>query len=154
QNNGLYTQCRSDEVEHVIGMGLAGVATLPPRMREITRFDSSTRSEVAGEPSAIAVDSVEEANRSFVCVPHGWKPRLLIENCDPDRTVGRLRDILAEAGGLYDRGLPVRLAFDQIPRGVVAQIITPDALVLLAHAVCRPYVLKTKGGDTWEANAR
>ena len=53
------------------------------------------------------------------------KPRLLVENCNPDRTVAALRDILAEAGGLYDRGVPVRLAFDQIQKGTVAQMMTP-----------------------------
>ena len=35
---------------------------------------------------------------------------------------------LAGAGGLYDRGVPVRLAFDQIQRGTVAQMMTPDGL--------------------------
>jgi hypothetical protein len=72
----------------------------------------------------------------------GKKPTLLIENCNPDRTVAALRDILAGAGGLFDRGGPVRLVFDQIQRGRVAQPITPDALVLTAHTVCRPRVLK------------
>ena len=38
------------------------------------------------------------------------KPRLLIENTNPDKTVAALRDKLAAAGGLYDRGVPVRLA--------------------------------------------
>jgi prophage regulatory protein len=34
------------------------------------------------------------------------KPRLLVENCNPDETVARVRDVLADAGGLYDRGVP------------------------------------------------
>ena len=72
------------------------------------------------------------------------KPRLLIEDTDLDRTVAALRDILATAGGLYDRGLPVRLAFDQMQRGAVTQVMTPDSLVLMAHTLCRPYVLKMK----------
>jgi hypothetical protein len=83
------------------------------------------------------------------------KPRLLIEDCAPDRTVAALRDILAAAGGVYDRGLPVRLAFDQLQQSTVVQEITPDALVLAAHALCRPYVLKTKqNGAVYEADAR
>ena len=83
------------------------------------------------------------------------KPRLLIENCDPDRTVAGLRDILSDAGCLYDRGVPVRLAFDQIQGGTIAQVMTPDALVLQAHMVCRPYVLKERqDGTIVEANAR
>jgi hypothetical protein len=74
----------------------------------------------------------------------GKKRRLLIEDASPDRTVAALRDILTGAPGLYDRGVPVRLAFDQLQRGTVAQVMTPDALVMMAHVVCRPYVLKAK----------
>jgi len=94
------------------------------------------------------------------CEPPGvaaptQKPRLLIENCNPDRTVAALRDILYAAGGLYERSLPVRLAFDQMRRGAVAQAMTPDGLVLMAHRVCRPYALKTKpDGSVCEADAR
>jgi hypothetical protein len=85
----------------------------------------------------------------------GQKPPLLIENCNPDRTVAALRDIFAGADILYDRGVPVRLAFDQIQQGTVAQIITPDALVLTTHTVCRPYVLKEKSdGTVVEIDAR
>jgi hypothetical protein len=85
----------------------------------------------------------------------GKKPRLLIEDSSPDKTVTALRDILAAAGRLYDRGLPVRLAFDQLQRGTVAQIMTPDGLVLMAHATCRPYVLKRKkNGELCEIDAR
>src|SRR5262249_23764766 len=83
---------------------------------------------------------------------HPQKPRLLVESSDPDRTVADLRDILAEAGVLYDRGVPVRLASDQIGGGTVAQEMTPDALVLTAHLVCRPYMLKERDGTTVEVN--
>jgi hypothetical protein len=82
------------------------------------------------------------------------KPRLLIENSDPHRTVAALRDILADAGQLYDRGVPVRLAFDQMQKGAVAQVMTPDALVLTTHAACRPYIVKTKNGTREEVNVR
>ena len=51
-------------------------------------------------------------------------------------------------------GVPVRLAFDKIQGGTVAQVMTPDALVLMSHIVCRPYVLKEKHGAVIEANAR
>ncbi len=87
-----------------------------------------------------AIDESEEMQHPVVDTAQSHKPRLLIENCDPDRTVPALRDILSDADGLYDRGVPVRLAFDQIQGGTVAQVMTPDALVLLAHTVCRPYV--------------
>jgi|SRR5215467_4786657 len=64
----------------------------------------------------------------------GQKPRLLVEDCNPDCTLAALRNILASAGGLYDRGVPVRLAFDQVQRGTVAQVMTPDGLVLATRA--------------------
>jgi hypothetical protein len=72
------------------------------------------------------------------------KPRLLVDAANPDLTVAALRDILCKSGNLYDRGVPVRLAFDQAQRGMVAQVLTPDVLVLLAHSACRPYRVKTK----------
>ena len=63
--------------------------------------------------AAVIVDA-KEFHDPAVYEAEDQKPRLLIENCDPDRTVSALRDILAEAGDLYDRAVPVRLAFDQI----------------------------------------
>jgi hypothetical protein len=104
---------------------------------------------------AAAIDNAEEIQDPAVEAAQGQKPRLLIENCDPDRTVAALRNILSDAGGLYDRGVPVRLAFDQVQGGTVAQVMTPDALVLMAHTVCRPFVLKEqKDGAVIEVNAR
>src|SRR5580704_8423105 len=102
-----------------------------------------------------AIESAEEIRDPPIAEALSQKPRLLIEDCNPDRTVAALRDTLSAAGGLYDRGVPVRLAFDQIQQGSVAQVMTPDALVLMAHAVCRPYVLKAKpDGTVSEVNAR
>ena len=79
------------------------------------------------------------------------KPRLLVESSDPDRTVAALRNILADAGLLFDRGVPVRLTFDQIQGGAAAQIMSPDGLVLMAHNVCRPYALKQQKDGTIKA---
>jgi hypothetical protein len=109
------------------------------------------------ECEQLVVDTIEEAEE-FELPPEeteqSQKPRLLVENCDPDRTVVRLRDILAETGVLYDRGVPVRLAVDQIQGGTVAQVMTPDALVLIAHTLCRPYCVKERDGGDVEVNAR
>jgi hypothetical protein len=55
---------------------------------------------------------------------HAKKPRLLIENSNPDQTVAALRDILAGGTRLYDRGVPVRLALDQMQGCTVAQVMT------------------------------
>lgn len=102
-----------------------------------------------------AIEAAEEVQAPQLTGMPDERPRLLIEDCSPDRTVSQLRNILAAGGDLYDRGGPVRLAFDQIQRGTVAQGMTPDALVLAAHATCRPYVIKTKNdGSVYEADAR
>src|SRR5215217_2010164 len=69
---------------------------------------------------AAAIAAAEEIEEPLALTATGKKPRLFIENCNPDRTVARLRDILAAAGGLYDRGLPVRLASDKMQQGMVA----------------------------------
>ena len=83
------------------------------------------------------------------------KPRLFVEMAAPDRTVAALRDILIRAGGLYDRGVPVRLAFDQTQNATVAQVVTPDVLVLLVHGACRPYGLKPqRDGSIVEVDVR
>src|SRR5207249_1663908 len=87
---------------------------------------------------AYAIAHAEEVHDPAASDERGEKPRLLVESCNPDQTVAALRDSLAGAGGLYDRGVPVRLAFDLIQRGMVAQMMTPDALVLKAHTICRP----------------
>ncbi len=105
------------------------------------------------EAESAAIDAAEEVEEPAANEVSG-KIRLLVENCNPDVTVATLRDILASASQLYDRGVPVRLAFDQIQRGAVAQIMTPHALVLEAHRVCRPYMLKPKEGVISEVDAR
>ena len=103
---------------------------------------------------ATTIDAAEEiCDQSPKGAPNG-KPRLLIENCNPDSTVAALRDILSETGQLYNRGVPVRIAFDQIQKGNVAQVMTPDGLVLMAHEHCRPYIEKNKGGALVEIDAR
>jgi hypothetical protein len=106
----------------------------------------------------LRVEKIESADkfreRTALATP-AEKPRLLVENCSPDRTVGAMRDILETVGELFDRGVPVRLAFDQRQRGSVAQVLTPDGLVRAVHAVSRPYALKTKpDGTIAETDAR
>ncbi|MGH6803705.1 MAG: hypothetical protein ACREC3_10110 [Methyloceanibacter sp.] len=93
------------------------------------------------EAVAAAIEGAEEVHDPAADgMPE--KPRLLVDKSNPDQTVGALRNILADAGGLYDRGVPVRLAFDQTHKGMVAQMMTSYGLVLEAHKVCRPYAFK------------
>jgi hypothetical protein len=75
------------------------------------------------------------------------KPRLLVEPCDPDRTVAALRDVLAKADQLFDRGVPVRLFKDNVLGGTVAQEMTPPGLVLMAHGNCRPRKVNKEGEE-------
>ena len=88
-----------------------------------------------------AVNSAEEVRKPLWPETQGKKPRLLVEASSPDETLPVLRDILAARGLLFDRGVPVRLAFDQLQQGTLAQVMTAHSLVLMAHAVCRPYAI-------------
>ncbi|MEQ1719446.1 MAG: hypothetical protein ABL907_26220, partial [Hyphomicrobium sp.] len=72
------------------------------------------------------------------------KPRLQVESCNPHLTVAALRDILAAEDTLYDRGVPIRLTTDRRQGCIVAHPLTPDSVVMLAHAVCRPYVMRSR----------
>ena len=99
---------------------------------------------------AAVIDGAEEVEDGISQAPQ--KPRLLVDKANPDQTVANLRDILADAGGLYDRGLPVRLAVDQVQKGTVAQMMTSHALVLKAHQVSRPYAWKVQAGKLCEVD--
>jgi hypothetical protein len=104
---------------------------------------------------AATIQGAEEVSGPPVANDTGDKPRLLVEPCSPDRTIAALRDILRDTGDLFDRGVPVRLTFDQIQGGAAAKIMTPDNLVLLAHMICRPFALKVKqDGKIVEVDAR
>jgi hypothetical protein len=81
------------------------------------------------------------------------KPRVLVDRANPDRTVVAVRDNLAKSDRLFDRGVPVRLAFDQQERGTVARALTPHGVVMKTHEVCRPYTIKFKNGDSYEVDA-
>jgi hypothetical protein len=82
------------------------------------------------------------------------KPRLQILKADPDVTVADLRDILAQSDEFYDRGIPVRLTQSKTV-GTAIQILAPDALIILAHQLCRPFEAKQAQDGNWtERNTR
>ena len=86
---------------------------------------------------AAAIDEAkEDEDRIVNAAPK--KPRLYVDNANPDYTVYEMRDLLAVESQLYDRGVPVRLAFDQAEKGTRAQVITAHYLVLEVHRICRP----------------
>jgi hypothetical protein len=81
------------------------------------------------------------------------KRRLLVEAENPDRTLDELRDVLATSGGLYERGIAVRLAADPTDGSVAIHPLTPQAVVHLAHRCCRPYRLnRDKAGAVTEVD--
>jgi hypothetical protein len=117
--------------------------------------DENQRSHTGQIRTTDTPDGTEELSDRNVEATEKVKPRLLIEHVDPHRTVAALRDILAKTGELYDRGVPVRIAADQTQGGAVAQIMGPDALILMAHEVCRPYIFKKdNNGVLIEVDAR
>jgi hypothetical protein len=98
--------------------------------------------------------AAERVPNNVVASMNGRKPRLLVDRANPHTTVAALRSVFARARITYERGVPVRLANDQLQGGFVAQELSPDAVVLLAHTVCRPFMLKLKGGGLVEVDAR
>ncbi len=110
---------------------------------------------VSGE--ALIGDAVESAE-DFSPAPGSAltsKPMIRVDQCNPDQTVSDLRGVLVATGKLYDRGVPVRLVKDKIQAGTVAEVMTPDSLVLMAHQAARPVAFKvTTCGETVQRDAR
>lgn len=79
--------------------------------------------------------------------PRLAKPRLLVDRSNPDVAVAAVRDLLAEHGDLFDRGLPVRLAYDAVRRCHTIQVMTPDGLIRTVHSISRPYRLNHIGEE-------
>ena len=86
--------------------------------------------------------------------PFGAKPKLLIENTDPQRTVAAIRDVIAKHGPLFERGAPVRLVADRQTGSVAARPVSADSLVMMVHDLSRPYIMKTKDGISHEHKHR
>ena len=84
----------------------------------------------------------------------GGKPKLLVEHVDPHHTVATLCAILVKSRQVYDRGVLVRLVFDQIQQGMTAQRVSTEGLILMAHSICRPYENKTQDGQRLAMDSR
>src|SRR5262245_45239686 len=84
--------------------------------RAAGRSSSWGRSMSTDGPIDHPVTAAIEAAEEICDQGEDWideKPRLLIDVVNPDLTVAALRDVLANSSVLYERGVPVRLAFDQ-----------------------------------------
>jgi hypothetical protein len=55
-----------------------------------------------------------------------------------------MRDVFAANGQFFDRGGPVRIIIDPTDGGAIASRQNPDAIVLAAHRLARPYKLLIK----------
>ena len=130
---------------------ISTICLLVARPHRGGRAMSSENPMRGDELIAAAINEAEELDARGETAPKAPKPRLPVDICNPDRTLAALRDILADAGTLYDRGVPVRVFYDKPQRGVVAQGMTPDGIILQAHSVCRPFRLKKNEDGTLSA---
>lgn len=71
---------------------------------------------------------------------------LLVDGADLPATAIRIRDILATQDNLYDRGVPVRLVFDERTGGVMTQLLRVEGIVREVHRVARPHA-RTRKAD-------
>jgi hypothetical protein len=104
------------------------------------------------ETEDLIADAIAGADEFRESRPNESKQRLLVDRANPDHTVAALRDILANSGDLFDRGVPVRITYNQTQHGHAAQALTPYGLILNAHSFCRPFAIKVKNGDTSEVD--
>lgn len=82
------------------------------------------------------------------------KPRLLVDETAPDETVIRLRDVLRDAGGLYERGGPVIVGIDPETGAAVFNGLSIDSLILHTHKVCRPFARRSRSDEPSDADVR
>jgi hypothetical protein len=122
------------------------------RAEQLARVDETPEEVGEASPLGQAKQAPEQLDQGGGATD--VKPRLLVRNSNPHHTVRALQGILGARGDLFDRGVPVRLVPDP-QRGIVARLITPDTLVMRAHEVCRPYMLKAKrNGSVYEEDVR
>jgi hypothetical protein len=145
----------------ILGAGAQATGEEPPKVagrndEEVMGENGLSESPQEKSPTSVQAElkpAEQKPDRDNGAKTNGvLKPGLLIDTNNPDRTVARLRDILACSGALFYRGVPVRCAPDM--QNTVAQVMTPDAIVLMAHQVSRPHVLRAmRDGTFYPADA-
>ncbi len=70
------------------------------------------------------------------------KRRILVDPVNPDVTIGHLCSVFSESGEFFERGTPVRVVYDHVQGGAVAIKMDPDGIVLAAHRLARPFMVK------------
>jgi hypothetical protein len=66
------------------------------------------------------------------------KPELMVHSGDLPATAYALRDLFAEAGHLFDRGMPVKLVQPANGGAMEAKPLTVSGVVVEAHRLCQP----------------
>lgn len=86
-----------------------------------------------------------EQAAEFVAGALADKPDLIVHSGDLPATARALRDLLAQSGRVFERGVPVKLArrAGDGPDEVV--VLTPNHVVIEAHRLCRPVKLNKNG---------
>src|SRR5450432_1450539 len=73
------------------------------------------------------------------------KPDLIIDNGDLPATAREVRDLLAQSGCIFDRGVPVKLVPSPEAGVPKALPLTVHRVVFEAHRLCRP--VKASGDE-------
>jgi hypothetical protein len=76
------------------------------------------------------------------------KPLLMVERHNPEKTLAALRNTIASAQALYERGLLVRPVYAQELGHTIALPVTANDVVRIAHELARPCrpALRDNGG--------
>jgi hypothetical protein len=97
-----------------------------------------------GENHPIGMQDVSETPPKPLCSPSFQRPDLIVNTGDLPATARDLRDRLASAGYIFDRGVPVKIvpAADGPPTAIR---LTANGIVMETHRLCRPVRLEGDG---------
>jgi hypothetical protein len=118
---------------------------------EAVDFDDLTPEQIEARDREASKAQNKRKRKGATVNSSDERPRLKIEKHSPEKTVAELRRILGTTRGLYDRGKIVKVVADQTKGGAVAHVMTPAALVMAAHEVSRPYLVKGDGIEEVDA---
>jgi hypothetical protein len=82
---------------------------------------------------------------AFVAAEVAQKPQLRVHSGDLPATALAVRDLLAKSDGLYDRGMPVRVAAPTDGGLPSASPLTKHGVVMETHALCKPVKMNKNG---------
>jgi hypothetical protein len=88
---------------------------------------------------------VRDATAEIVDLALRPKPELIVHAGNLPATAEALRDLLAQSGKLFDRGLPVRVIRPADGGPPSAMALTKHNVVIEAHRLCQPVKVNSKG---------